>query len=144
MVRDQEFSACCPGEFNGLEGRIQCTCYGLHLDCGIPYSMSRVVPAQGEVIWCPLPECINNVLDRWIYFFHGIDYWAHQDSNLGPTGYEPVALPTELWAREWAYYIRSLTLVKMFCSCISVKLGEGPDAGRQGSGSKADRLSPFS
>ncbi len=25
--------------------------------------------------------------------------WAHQDSNLGPTGYEPVALPTELWAR---------------------------------------------
>src|SRR3989338_7493792 len=25
-------------------------------------------------------------------------WWAHQDSNLGPTGYEPVALPTELWA----------------------------------------------
>ena len=24
--------------------------------------------------------------------------WAHQGSNLGPTGYEPVALPTELWA----------------------------------------------
>jgi hypothetical protein len=20
-------------------------------------------------------------------------WWAHQDSNLGPTGYEPVALP---------------------------------------------------
>ncbi len=28
-----------------------------------------------------------------------ISWWAHQDSNLGPTGYEPVALPTELWAR---------------------------------------------
>jgi hypothetical protein len=28
----------------------------------------------------------------------GIRKWAHQDSNLGPTGYEPVALPTELWA----------------------------------------------
>jgi hypothetical protein len=26
--------------------------------------------------------------------------WAHQDSNLGPTGYEPVALPTELWAHS--------------------------------------------
>jgi hypothetical protein len=25
-------------------------------------------------------------------------WWAHQDSNLGPTGYEPVALTTELWA----------------------------------------------
>ena len=23
-------------------------------------------------------------------------WWAHQDSNLGPAGYEPEALPTEL------------------------------------------------
>jgi hypothetical protein len=27
-----------------------------------------------------------------------IGWWAHQGSNLGPTGYEPVALPAELWA----------------------------------------------
>ena len=26
--------------------------------------------------------------------------WAHLVSNQGPTGYEPVALPTELWARH--------------------------------------------
>lgn len=26
--------------------------------------------------------------------------WAHLDSNQGPTGYEPVALPAELWARK--------------------------------------------
>lgn len=26
-------------------------------------------------------------------------WWARQDSNLGPTGYEPGALPTELWAQ---------------------------------------------
>lgn len=25
--------------------------------------------------------------------------WAHLASNQGPTGYEPVALPTELWAQ---------------------------------------------
>ena len=25
--------------------------------------------------------------------------WAHLGSNQGPTGYEPVALPAELWAR---------------------------------------------
>ena len=25
-------------------------------------------------------------------------WWAHKDLNLGPTGYEPVALTTELWA----------------------------------------------
>ncbi len=27
--------------------------------------------------------------------------WAHEDSNLGPTGYEPAALTAELWARYW-------------------------------------------
>ena|GEM_PF-1827415 len=27
-------------------------------------------------------------------------WWAHLDSNQGPTGYEPVALPSELWARK--------------------------------------------
>jgi hypothetical protein len=26
----------------------------------------------------------------------GPKWWAYQDSNLGPTGYEPVALPAEL------------------------------------------------
>ena len=26
-------------------------------------------------------------------------WWAHQDSNLGQTGYEPAALTAELWAR---------------------------------------------
>ena len=26
-------------------------------------------------------------------------WWANQDSNLGPSGYEPEALPTELLAR---------------------------------------------
>jgi hypothetical protein len=25
-------------------------------------------------------------------------WWAHLGSNQGPTGYEPVALPAELWA----------------------------------------------
>ncbi len=32
-------------------------------------------------------------------------WWAHQDSNLGPTGYEPVALPAELWALKTAFII---------------------------------------
>lgn len=27
--------------------------------------------------------------------------WAHLGSNQGPTGYEPVALPAELWARKF-------------------------------------------
>lgn len=28
--------------------------------------------------------------------FLSLEWWAYQDSNLGPAGYEPVALPTEL------------------------------------------------
>jgi hypothetical protein len=45
-----------------------------------------------------------------------LPWWAHLGSNQGPTGYEPVALPAELWAHS--YYrvspkgvnpIRSLT-----------------------------------
>ena len=28
-----------------------------------------------------------------------VKWWAHLGSNQGPTGYEPVALPAELWAR---------------------------------------------
>ena len=30
--------------------------------------------------------------------FRVYTWWAHLDSNQGPTGYEPVALPIELWA----------------------------------------------
>lgn len=29
----------------------------------------------------------------------GVEWWAHQDLNLGPLGYEPIALTAELWAR---------------------------------------------
>jgi hypothetical protein len=27
-------------------------------------------------------------------------WWAHLGSNQGPSGYEPVALPAELWAQD--------------------------------------------
>ena len=29
-----------------------------------------------------------------------LKWWAHLGSNQGPTGYEPVALPAELWAQR--------------------------------------------
>ena len=31
-------------------------------------------------------------------------WWAHLGSNQGPTGYEPVALPAELWALLPSHY----------------------------------------
>ena len=35
--------------------------------------------------------------------------WAHLGSNQGPTGYEPVALPAELWAHKdlLAVYVKT-------------------------------------
>ena len=41
-------------------------------------------------------ECIKHCPFSW---------WAHLGSNQGPTGYEPVALPAELWAH--LYYMLS-------------------------------------
>lgn len=31
-------------------------------------------------------------------------WWVHQDSNLGPAGYEPVALTAELWTQTAQVY----------------------------------------
>ncbi len=43
-----------------------------------------------------------------------LNRWAHQESNLGPTGYEPVALPTELWALSFSKF-NAFTDCKGFC-----------------------------
>ena len=41
--------------------------------------------------------------------------WAHQDLNLGPTGYEPAALNrTELWALENASLAVSKAILPTF------------------------------
>src|ERR1700704_7031948 len=34
----------------------------------------------------------------------GVEWWAHQDSNLERAGYEPAALTVELWARPTVYF----------------------------------------
>jgi hypothetical protein len=40
--------------------------------------------------------------DREFSAFPGDNcWWAHLASNQGPSGYEPVALPTELWAHQF-------------------------------------------
>jgi hypothetical protein len=55
----------------------------------------------------PGPHCAENPGDRAFEGTakrslaeenHQAEKWAHLGSNQGPTGYEPVALPTELWA----------------------------------------------
>ena len=49
-----------------------------------------------------------------------ITWWAHKDLNLGPTGYEPVALTTELWAL-FKFTNISIILEKGKCEMIEVK-----------------------
>lgn len=36
----------------------------------------------------------------YFYLKEKIKWWAHPVSNQGPAGYEPAALPAELWARQ--------------------------------------------
>ena len=40
---------------------------------------------------CTFPQIIDSLEDSW---------WAHLDSNQGPTDYESAALTAELWARK--------------------------------------------
>ena len=56
----------------------------------------RRVRGEFAESWCGnLPvnysQRFENPRDSW---------WAHQDSNLGPTDYESAALTAELWALE--------------------------------------------
>jgi hypothetical protein len=50
-----------------------------------------------------LPECLSFYSHRVHGSLPSCLRWAHLGSNQGPTGYEPVALPAELWALF--YYI---------------------------------------
>ena len=43
------------------------------------------------------------------------NWWAHLDSNQGPTGYEPGALPAELWAHSF------IQIVMLILALLSVK-----------------------
>ena len=45
-------------------------------------------------------------------------WWAHLASNQGPSGYEPVALPTELWALT--FLIKNVILLN-FISEVNIE-----------------------
>jgi hypothetical protein len=55
-----------------------------------------------------------------------VSWWVHQDSNLGPAGYEPVALTAELWTRT-----RDSSKTRRR---VDGKLGVGRGSGVAGSG----------
>jgi hypothetical protein len=57
-----------------------------------PLDALFLFPPDSRSILSFIPkECIRNSPLSW---------WAHLGSNQGPTGYEPVALPAELWAHS--------------------------------------------
>jgi hypothetical protein len=61
----------------------------------------------------PVPEFAG--VDMNSPFFDG--WWAHLGSNQGPTGYEPGALPTELWAHRSLTRKNSASLVACQRDC---------------------------
>src|SRR6187549_276143 len=53
------------------------------------------------------PACHERALRRGRSPRSGrVEWWAHQDSNLGQAGYEPAALTAELWARRGVYQVK--------------------------------------
>lgn len=48
-------------------------------------------------------------------------WWAHKDLNLGLAGYEPAALPTELWARS-VLMVSVRRKLMYSCMWLSVKV----------------------
>jgi hypothetical protein len=45
-------------------------------------------------------------------------WWAHLASNQGPSGYEPVALPTELWALT---FLTKVNILLIFISEVNIE-----------------------
>ena len=50
---------------------------------------AQSAPCQGSTFCSAPANILTSQQDSW---------WAHQDSNLGPTDYESAALTAELWA----------------------------------------------
>ena len=54
---------------------------------------------HGEPCWAPRWEILQKyICNEQVSSKTSGKWWAHLDSNQGPTGYEPGALPAELWA----------------------------------------------
>lgn len=62
-------------------------------DAGIGTSPDGTGAEPGRMPGCPLKKEKAGSRKGNLPFKY---WWAHQDSNLGPAGYEPEALPTEL------------------------------------------------
>lgn len=65
--------------------------------CGLEGG-AGIEPAHQGLQPCALP------LSYPPKFLRKEGWWAHQDLNLGLTGYEPVALAAELWAHVGTYF----------------------------------------
>ena len=75
--------------------------------------MCVICNLQANLLIIPNPACIIFQKSRLMMSLI-LKRWAHQESNLGPTGYEPVALPTELWALLLYHNGKILTIAKGF------------------------------
>ena len=89
------------------------------------HGSSYLLSAQTCAIPFCIPEYVSGHCERK-YQRHLLNtwrIWAHLGSNQGPTGYEPVALPAELWAHNSRpingaiLHLNFLTLAIGFVKC---------------------------
>ena len=62
--------------------------------------MKRVHPLDALFSFPPDSRSILSFIPKEHIRDSPLSWWAHLGSNQGPTGYEPVALPAELWAHS--------------------------------------------
>jgi hypothetical protein len=74
--------------------------------------IKRVHPFGALFLSRPDPRSILSFIPKECIRNSPLSWWAHLGSNQGPTGYEPVALPAELWAHP--YYMLSFRGVNPF------------------------------
>ena len=72
---------------------------------GFVLQMKRVHPLDALFSFPPDSRSILSFIPKAYMRYSPLSWWAHLGSNQGPTGYEPVALPAELWAHS--YYMSS-------------------------------------
>src|SRR5437899_3132417 len=66
----------------------------LEYACAMNSSLDQT--EQGRGMLCT--EILALLVSLATRTFERLFWWAHQDLNLGPLGYEPIALTAELWA----------------------------------------------
>ena len=120
-VRKQQSDLSCLSPANDMaSGRGDIHCRKVGEDGNLRLKKVKEVPISFGTY--PVANCCRQCRRRPTQVIDIIDWWAREDSNLQPSGYEPLALTIELRARahhvargneatveRWIFYLRRLS-----------------------------------